>query len=173
MFVLNSIFLVVLVINATPHIYNISALKEIIPVLYCSTEATLAQDLYSFLDENGFVTIPTSEKQNSTIDINICSDDTEIMNALSVFRRMLVLLTDHCSKPFIDAVHKLLRVQDTISKVFVLACDTDASFVDEFEGGYLSVTNSVSIKSHALNFLSQPNSKVYSFMFYAPRKESI
>jgi len=158
--------------NAIP-LYIISALsKEIIPVLYCSADVSLAQDMCSFLDEHLFVTIPTSEEQNSTTDIDI-SSDTDIKNALSVFRRMLVLLTDHCSKPFIDAVHKLLRVQDTISKVFVLACDTDASFVDEFEGGYLSVTNSVSIKSHALNFLSQPNSKVYSFMFYAPRKESI
>jgi len=165
-FVLNSIFLVVLVINATPHIYNISALKEIIPVLYCSTEATLAQDLCSSLDENGFVTIPTSEKQNSTIDINICSDDTEIMNALSVFRRMLVLLTDNCSHLFIATVQKLIRLQKINSKVFLLYCGMQNHIVDELKGCHFSVTKRSSIKSHALSFLSQPNGKVLSFMFF-------
>ena len=143
--------------NAIPHCI-ISALKEIIPVLYCSADVSVAQDLCSFLDEHLFVTIPTSEEQNSTTDIDI-SSDTDIKNALSVFRKTLVLLTRHCSTAFIDTVQKLLRFPEMNCKVFLLACDTDASFVDRFTGGYLSVTKSALIKSHALNFLSQPNGK--------------
>ena len=143
--------------NAIP-LYLISALKEIIPVLYCSADVSLAQDLCSFLDEHLFVTIPTSEEQNSTTCIDI-SSDTDIKNALTVFRKTLVLLTRHCSKPFIDAVQKLISFPEMKRKVFLLACDTDASFVDRFTGGYLSVTKSALIKSHTLNFLSQPNGK--------------
>jgi len=146
-----------LVMNANP-LYIISALKEIVPVFYYSADVSLAQDLCSFLDEHLFVTIPTSEEQNSTTDIDI-SSHTDIKNALTVFRKTLVLLTRHCSTAFIDAVKKLLRFQETDRKVFILACDTGARFVDGFTGGYLSVTKKALIKTHALNFLSQPNGK--------------
>jgi len=148
--------------NAIP-LYLISALKEIIPVLYYSADVSLAQDLCSFLDEHLFVTIPTSEEQKSTTDIDI-SSDTDIKNALSVFRKTLVLLTRHCSTAFIDKVQKLLHFSEMNCKVFLLACDADASFVDRFTGGYLSVTKSAVIKSHALNFLRQPNGKIYAFI---------
>ena len=145
--------------NAIPYCI-ISALKEIMPVLYCSADVSLARDLCSFLDEHLFVTIPTSEEQNSTTDINI-SSDTEIQNALSVFQKTLVLLTDHCSILFIDAVQKLRRFQETESKVFVLACDMQnpARFLDEFQGCYRRVTKRASIKSHVMDLLSQTYGK--------------
>jgi len=144
--------------NAIP-LYIISALKEIIPVLYCSADVSLAQDLCSFLDEHLFVTIPTSDEQNSTTDINIFSD-TDIKNALSVFRKMLVLLTDHCSILFVT-VQKLISFQETDRKVYVLAYDmrNRARFLDEFKGCYRRVTKRASIKSHVLDLLSQPYGK--------------
>ena len=151
--------------NAIP-LYIISALsKEIIPVLYCSADVSLAQDMCSFLDEHLFVTIPTSEEQNSTTDIDI-SSDTDIKNTLSVFRRMLVLLTENCSHLFIDTVQKLIRLQTINSKVFLLYCGMQNHIVDELKGCHFSVTKRSSIKSHALSFLSQPNGKVLSFMFF-------
>ena len=144
--------------NAIP-LYIISALKEIIPVLYCSADVSLARDLCSFLDEHLFVTIPTSDEQNSTTDINIFSD-TDIKNALSVFRKMLVLLTDHCSILFVT-VQKLISFQETDRKVYVLAYDmrNRARFLDEFKGCYRRVTKRASIKSHVLDLLSQPYGK--------------
>ena len=122
-------------------------------MLYCSTDDSLAQDLCNFLDEKLCLTIPISEMQSSRTDINI-SSDTDIRNALSVFQKTLVLLTDRCSTPFNDTVQKLLRLQEINRKVCLFFCDTEASYVEKFKGDCLRIfTNNASIKLHALNFL--------------------
>jgi len=131
----------------------ISALREIVPVLYCSTDDSLTQDLCNFLDENLCLTIPISDMQSSTTDVNI-SSDTDISNVLSVFQKTLVLLTDRCSTPFNDTVQKLLRLQEINRRVCLFFCDTETSYMGKFKEYCLRIfTNNASIKLHALNFL--------------------
>ena len=134
-------------------------------MLHCSTDVSLPEDLCNFLDAKHFVTVPTSEKQNSITDINIFSD-SEIKNAFSVFRKTIVLLTDRCSTIFINTVQTMLRLKG-LNKICLFFCDTDASYVNKFKGDYLGIsTSSASLKSHALNFLMKPNGMFYSILSF-------
>jgi len=110
-------------------------MHDVILVLHSSTAATLASRLCGDLDSSPFFTLPTSELQHSSSDIDI-SNLNNLKNNIEITSKSLCLLTSDDTQEYISCVNEVLDLRNLHDKIFILRCNTVASQITMPAGGY-------------------------------------
>jgi len=120
--------------------------------MHCDKDAELVKDICDFLDDKGYITIPTSETSNDDFNISI-GDENHLRNTVDLFQKTLVVYTDLTSLLFLQAVDKIMSFDEFHNKIHFLIFNTDVATLQIPDAIRVAFTDITMLATNGLRLL--------------------